>query len=133
MIAVLLSGSETWRVIRAGENKLDTFQHLCLKRILKIYWPIKVSYEVVRRKPNVELVRTQVKRIVTVVVHRSCYYRCRKKLFHVPPSRTWVPEGKRKRGSPREVRMRRTVEKERKEFGVGSLAEAPIVAWDTDS
>ena len=39
VIAVLLCGSETWRVIRADENKLDTFQHLCLKRILKIYWP----------------------------------------------------------------------------------------------
>ena len=106
---------------------------MCLKRILKIYWPIKVSYEVVRRKPNVELVRTQVKRIVTVAVDRSCYYRCTKKLFHVPPSRTWAPEGKRKRGSPREVRMRRTVEKEQKEFRLESLAEAPIVAWDTDN
>ena len=128
MIAVLLCGSETCRVIRADENKLHTFQHLCLKRILKIYCPIKVSYEVVRRKAKVELIRTQVKRIMTVAVDR-----CRKKLFYVPPSRTWAPEGKRKRGSPREVRMRRTVEKELKEFGVGSLAEVPIVAWDTDS
>lgn len=106
---------------------------MCLKRILKIYCPIKVSYEKVRRKAKVELIRTQVKRIVTVVVDRSCYYRCRKKLFHVPPSRTWAPEGKRKRGSPRGVRMRRTVEKERKEFGLESLAEAPIVVWDPDS
>lgn len=80
--------------LRPDENKLDTFQHLCLKRILKIYWPIKVSYEVVRRKPNVEVVRTQVKRIVTVVLHRSCYYRCRKKLFHVPQ------EAREREGAP---------------------------------
>ena len=56
MIAVLLYGWETWRMTKADENKLDTFQHKCLRRILKICWPMKVSNEKARRKANVEII-----------------------------------------------------------------------------
>ena len=45
VIAVLLYGCETWRMTKRNEAKLDTFLHKCLRRLLKIYWPMKVSNE----------------------------------------------------------------------------------------
>ena len=42
---------------------------------------------------------------------------------------TWAPEGKRKRGRPRET-WRRTVEKERMEMGYCSWVEAGLAAAD---
>ena len=44
---------------------------------------------------------------------------------------TWEPEGKRKRGIPRET-WRQTEEKELKVLGLESWTEAPIVARDRD-
>jgi len=50
----------------------------------------------------------------------------------IPPTAiAWTPEGKRKRGKPRET-CRRIVEKELKELGVGCWAEASIVTQDRD-
>ena len=49
VIAVLLYGCETWRMTKRDEAKLDTFLHKCLRRLLKIYWPMKVSNEEVGR------------------------------------------------------------------------------------
>ena len=42
---------------------------------------------------------------------------------------TWVPEGKRKRGRPRET-WRRTIERELKENGLGTWAAAASAAED---
>ncbi|CAH8865513.1 unnamed protein product [Trichobilharzia szidati] len=41
--SVLLYGSETWRVIKSISNKLQTFINSCLRSILKIRWPEKIS------------------------------------------------------------------------------------------
>ena len=40
VIAVLLYG---WRMTKGNEAKRDTFQHKCLRRLLKMYWPMRVS------------------------------------------------------------------------------------------
>ena len=40
---VLLYGYETWKVTRADERKLDTFQYQCLRWILRIRWQQMVS------------------------------------------------------------------------------------------
>ena len=48
IIAVLLYGCETWRMTKRDKATLDTFLHKCLQRLLKIYWPMKVSNEEVR-------------------------------------------------------------------------------------
>ena len=49
VIAVLLYGCETWRMTKRDEAKLDTFLHKCLQRNLRIYWPMRMSNEDVRR------------------------------------------------------------------------------------
>ena len=41
VLTVLLYGSETWRMTERDEDKLDSFQHKCLRKILKIHWPMK--------------------------------------------------------------------------------------------
>ena len=92
--AVLLYGCESWRMTKGDEAKLDTFQHKCLRRLLKIYWPMHVSNEEVRRRANTETISELVrKRRWTWIGH----------VLHVDNSRlprvalTWAPEGKRKR------------------------------------
>ena len=41
VVAVLLYGCETWRMTKEDENKLNIFQHKCLRKILKVHWPMK--------------------------------------------------------------------------------------------
>ena len=47
VLAVLLFGCETWRMINHDENKLNVFTKARI-RILKIYWPIKMSNEEIK-------------------------------------------------------------------------------------
>jgi len=49
-VAVLLCGCETWRMTRGDEHKLNVFQHKCLRKILKVYWPMKISNEEIRER-----------------------------------------------------------------------------------
>ena len=97
--AVLMYVCESWRTTKGDEAKLDTFQHKCLRRLLKIYWPMPVSNEEVRRRANTETISELVrKRRWTWIGHvlrmdNSCLPRV---------ALTWAPEGKRKRGRPKE-------------------------------
>ena len=45
----------------ADEHKLDVFVHTCLRRVLKIYWPTRMSNEEVRRIAGVQKVSTQIR------------------------------------------------------------------------
>ena len=66
VLAMLLYRCESSRMTKGGggggEAKLNTFQHKCLGRLLKIYWPIRVSNEEVRKRANMETISEQVKR-----------------------------------------------------------------------
>ena len=62
VIAVLLYGCESWRMNKGDEAKRDTFQHKCLRRLLKIYWPMRVSNEEVRRRANTETISELVRK-----------------------------------------------------------------------
>ena len=105
------------------KKKLATFLHKCLRRILKVHWPMRVSNDEIRRRAGIEKISTQVRR------------RRWKWIGHVlrmAPNRnphvalTWAPSGKRKRGRPKET-WRRTVEKE-----LSSWAAAAAVAKNRD-
>ena len=124
VIAVLMYGCETWRMTKEDEDKLDTFQQRCLRRILKIYWPMRVSNEEVRRRTNTEPISKQVRRRrwrwIGHVLRMD-------KEVNPRIALTWTPEGKRRRGRPRET-WRRTVEKERHTLGFNSWAEAETAA-----
>ena len=49
-------------MIKSDETKLNVFLHKFLRRILKIYWPMKVTNEEIRFKTNMEEITQQIKR-----------------------------------------------------------------------
>ena len=61
VLTVLLYGSETWRMTKRDEDKLDSFQHKCLRKILKIHWPMKVTNKEDRKRRGKERLSTQIK------------------------------------------------------------------------
>jgi len=117
VISLLLYGCKTWRTTKADVKKLDAFLHKSLRRILKIYCPMRITNEEVRRRAGIrETTSDQVARRrwtwlghVLRMDHHS----------HPRIAFTWVPEGKRKRGRPRET-WRKTVEREIKDRGLRS-------------
>ena len=61
VLAVLLYGCETWRMIKSDETKPKVFLQKCLRRILRIYWPIRVSNEEIRTRTNMVEITQQIK------------------------------------------------------------------------
>ena len=108
-----LYGYETWRLTKWDEAKPDTFLHKCLRRLLEIYWPLKVSNEEVRRRSRTctisELIRKWRCRWIGHVLRMNNQQNPRIAL-------TWAPEGKRTRGRSK-VTWRRTVEGEMQKMG----------------
>ena len=119
-------GSETWKMTRGDEKRLNTFLHKALRRILKIRWPMKVSNEEIRR-------RVSLATISEMVAHRRWRWIghvLRRENNSIPRvALTWTPDGRRKRGRPRET-WRRTVEREREAMGLTSWREATTAAAD---
>ena len=108
VIAVLLYGCETWRMTKRDEAKLDTFLDKCLRRLLKIYWPMKVSNEEVRRRGKTCTISEQIRR------RRWCWIGYVSRMNNQQNPRialAWAPKGKRTKGRPK-VTWRRTVERE---------------------
>ena len=126
VISVLLYGCECWRMTEADEKKLDALLHRSLRRMFQIYWPMRVTNEEIRARAGLETMSKQgAKRRWTWLGHvlRMDHH------SHPRISLTWVPEGKRKRGRPRET-WRRTIERELKENGLGKWAAAASAAED---
>ena len=91
---------------RADENKLDVLLHRWLRRILKINWTLHVTNDEVRRRAGVtetlsETVRRRRWTFIGHTLRRGSDDLARTAL-------TWTPDGKRKRGRPKET-YRRTV------------------------
>ena len=111
--SVLLYRSECWRVVKSDMDKISAFHNGCLRKICRIFWPQKVSNEVLYQK-------TGCKNILLEVKHRRLRW-----LIHVlRMEQGWIPKtalqrtpvGKRKPGRPKTT-WRRTAETELKEMG----------------
>ena len=61
VIPVLLYGVELWRMTSTDELRLDRFHRVCLKKSMKIRWPMKISneelYRLTSTKPVSETIR----------------------------------------------------------------------------
>ena len=129
VIPVLLFGCSSWRMTDKDERSLDTFVHKCLRRILKIYWPMRVTNDEVRRIANIEkisiLIRKRRWRNLGHIMRRDIN-------SHQRIALRWTPEGKRNRGRPKET-YRRTVEREMKLVNLTSWQHAAGVAQDRDA
>ena len=111
---VLLYGAETWRASVTNIKKLQSFTNNCLRRILGIHWPDKIS--------NLKLwQRTRQKPIEQEILQRR--WRWIGHTLWKPTSNTtrqalnWNPQGKRKRGRPRNT-WRREVEAVNKQLSL---------------
>ena len=112
--AVLLYGSETWRVTKTNTDKLQAFVKKCLRHILKIRWPDKIS--------NKDLWRTLKQRPIETDVKARKWgwigHTLRKEKENIARhALDWNPQGKRRVGRPRKT-WRRTVEEEAKTAGL---------------
>ena len=127
VVSVLLFGCESWRMTKGDESKLDVLLHRWLRRILRIDWTLHVTNEEVRRRAGVGELLSQTirKRRWGFIGHTL--RRDRKDLAKT--ALTWTPEGRRKRGRPKET-YRRTVERERNLLGFNSWDAAAAVAHD---
>jgi Domain of unknown function (DUF6451) len=53
VLSVLLYGLECWKTTNTVERKLEVFQTLCLRRILRIFWPKNISNDDLRKKTGI--------------------------------------------------------------------------------
>lgn len=114
VLSVLLYGSETWRMVQSEFKKLQVFVNRCLRRILRIFWPARVSNEELYSRAEIEP--------VTALIQKRKWGFIGHTLRRPEDSITrqalkWNPQGKRKRGRPK-VSWRSTVDKELEAAGV---------------
>ena len=125
--SVLLYGSETWRMTKKTLQKIQTFINSCLKRIFRIRWPIKIRNEELWLRGRQEPVGKQILRRkwgwIGHTLRKPATSTTRQAL-------TWNPQGKRKRGRPKNT-WRRDTEAELKRQGI-SWAEAEKTAQSRD-
>ena len=112
VMSTLLYGSECWRMTESDLQKLSTFHTKSLRCILRIFWPNKISNkELLQRCRQEDMKEILLKRRWKWIGHTL-----RKEPDHIAKiALHWTPEGKRKRGRPRNT-WRRTVESELKEW-----------------
>ena len=60
--SILLYGSETWRMTKATQQKIQTFINICLRRIFNIRWPDKISNDELWKRVGQEPVTKQILR-----------------------------------------------------------------------
>ena len=111
--SVLLYAAETWRTNKRIESKLRGFEGRCLRRILRIWWELRVTNKEVARRTGINCIVKEVKRRRwRWLGHVLRMNRSR----HPFIALTWTPQGQRDKGRPQGT-WRRTIEDERKETG----------------
>lgn len=108
--SVLLYGCETWKTTNKIINDLQVFQNKCLRRILKIWWPNKISNESLWRI-------TEMPKIEYEICRRKwgwIGHVLRMEVSEIPRhAMDWNPPGNRKAGRPKTT-WRRTILEEAK-------------------
>nr|KAG5704618.1 hypothetical protein BaRGS_031882 [Batillaria attramentaria] len=96
--SVLLYGCETWRTTKTMQQKIQTFLNTCLRRIFNIRWPEKIRNEELWERAGQEPAAKQTLRRkwgwIGHTLRKPASSTTRQAL-------TWNPQGKRKRGRPR--------------------------------
>ncbi|BFY99655.1 hypothetical protein BsWGS_02695 [Bradybaena similaris] len=96
--SVLLYGADTWRTTKLTIKRIQTFMNNCLRRILHIHWPDTISndrlWERTKQFPVEEEIRRRRWRWIGHTLRKPPNNITRQAL-------KWNPQGKRKRGRPR--------------------------------
>jgi len=99
VLPVLLYGAECWRMTAKDLSRLSTFHTTCLRRIMKVFWPNRISnsdlLEATKQEPMNSILKRKQWRWIghTLRMEASAHARI---------TLTWTPEGRRKRGQERE-------------------------------
>ena len=113
VLSTLLYGAESWKITETVLRKLEVFQRKCLRSILRIFWPNVISnddlYTRTHFLPLTDVILKKRWRWIGHVLRMPNTENAKVALF-------WTPDGKRKRGRPKET-WRRTVAREMKEKG----------------
>ena len=121
---VLLYGCKTWKITKADERRLNSFQCQCLRRILRIRWQQRISNNRVVEMAEINNISCEKRRRrwnwLVHVLRREDENDCFTALG-------WTPEGRRARGRPKTT-WRKTVEKERDKAGWKSWNAAKAAA-----
>ena len=110
---VLLYGAETWRTTVITMSRVQTFANTCLRRILRIRWPEKIRnqelWRLTKQQPIEEDILKRRWRWIGHTLRKPATSTTRQAL-------TWNPQGKRKRGRPRNT-WRRDLDADMKKAG----------------
>ncbi|KAI0214349.1 hypothetical protein LSAT2_000556 [Lamellibrachia satsuma] len=110
---VLLYGAETWRITNTTINKEQTFVNNCLRRILQIHWPDTISNSELWEKTQQRPVEEEIRRRRWAWIGHSL----RKPVTSTTrQALTWNPQGKRRRGRPRNT-WRRDIQADTRKMG----------------
>ena len=96
--SVLLYGAESWRITKSSQNRIQTFINSCLRKILGIHWPDRISNEDLWKRTNQQPIDVTIGRRKwswighTLRKEPNCITR---------QALTWNPQGRRKRGRPK--------------------------------
>ena len=113
-MAVLLYGSDTWRLTKRIISKLQTFINRRLRYIMGIWWPRRISNEDLWQCTKQERVEVTIRRRKWGWIGHTL----RKSATNITwQSLEWNPQGSRKRGRPKKS-WRRTVQKEFENIGL---------------
>ena len=111
--SVLSYSSETWRITKYTVNTIQTFVNRCLRRIMNVKWSDKVSNNTLWTNTNQLPVEIEKKRRKW----RWIGHTLSKRTSSITrQALTWNPQGKRKRGRPRNT-WRRDMESEVRKMG----------------
>ena len=113
VLSTLLYGSECWRMTKHDADKLSAFHTTCLRKILRIFWPNRISNKDLLKRCHTEDLET----LITRRRWRWIGHVLRMEPDAIPKvALRWTPEGTRRRGRPRQI-WRRTIEAEMREKG----------------
>ena len=112
--SVLLYGCETWRTTKTMLLKIQTFLNTCLRRIYNIRWPDKIRNEDLWERAGQNPVAEQILRRKWGWIGHTLR---KPEASTTCQALTWNPQGKRKRGRPRNS-WRRDTEAEMREQGL---------------
>ncbi|VDO67236.1 unnamed protein product [Schistosoma margrebowiei] len=123
--AVLLYGAEAWRNTKTTIKKVPVFVNSCLRKMPNIHWPDTISnsllWEKTNELPSEEEIRKRRWKWIGHTLHKSSNCITRQDLI-------WNPEGKRKRGRPKNS-LRRIIEADMKTMNY-SWTELGRIAQD---
>lgn len=108
--SILLYGSETWNASRTNINRIQVFINKCLRKIMKIFWPNKISNKELWDRTNQEPIEITIRKRKW----RWLGHTLRRNEEDVTrQSLEWNPVGKRSRGRPTQT-WRRSLTEEMK-------------------